>query len=133
MMTLDEFFEEQHRRGQLFKSVCSVISGIGFVEFRGTESHIALRGRKAFASVWMPVKYLRGRPAPLGLTLPLLSGAPSPRWKDIVEPSLGRLTHHLELYSSSDIGDRVRGWLREACMTAAWVLAGARGISVLRC
>jgi hypothetical protein len=67
----------------------------------------------------MPGKYLHGRPvAPLVLTVSLPYRDPSPRWKQIVEPYLGRYTHHLELYTKSDIDEEVRGWLR-----AAWASA----------
>lgn len=33
----------------------------------------------------------------------------SPRWKEIVEPKPGRLTHHLELYSTSEMDDEAAG------------------------
>lgn len=118
-MTLDEFFEGQEAPRELFETLHGVISAIGSAELRVTKSQIAFRRRKAFAWVWMPGKYLRGKPAPLVLTLSLRSRDASPRWKEIVEPSPGRFTHHLELYTIDDIDDQVRGWLREAWTIAA--------------
>lgn len=118
-MTLDEFFEGQEKPRQLFEALRCVVNAIGSAELRVTKSQIAFRRRKAFAWVWMPGKYLRGKPTPLVLTLSLHSRDASPRWKEIVEPSPGRFTHHLELYSINDIDDEVRDWLWDAWMTAA--------------
>ena len=84
-----------------------------------TKSQIAFRRRKAFAWVWIPGKYLRGRTAPLVLTFVFRSRNASPRWKEIVEPAAGRFTHHLELYRTEDIDEEVLGWLREAWDAAA--------------
>ena len=118
-MTLDEFFEGQDESRQLFEALCRMVNAIGSAELGVTKSQIAFRRRKAFAWVWIPGKYLRGKTAPLVLTLSLRSRNASPRWKEIVEPSPGRFTHHLELYSINDIDDQVRDWLRAAWMAAA--------------
>jgi hypothetical protein len=67
----------------------------------------------------MPGTYLRGRHAPLVLTLSFRHRDPSPRWKEIVEPKPGRFTHHLELYSATDIDDEVCSWLQAAWEAAA--------------
>jgi hypothetical protein len=80
---------------------------------------VAFRRKKAFATVWMPAKYLHHKAAPLVLTLGFRKQDSSPRWKEIVEPKSGRFTHHLELYSAKDIDDEVRGWLQAAWTAAA--------------
>ena len=98
----------------LFEVVRDTINTIDNIEIQVTKSQIAFRRRKAFAWVWMPGKYLRSPCAPLVLTLALRRRDSSPRWKEIVEPSPGRFTHHLELYALADIDDEVRNWLREA-------------------
>jgi hypothetical protein len=67
----------------------------------------------------MPGTYLRGRHAPLVLTISLRRRDSSTRWKEIVEPTPGRFTHHLELRSATDVDDQVRSWLREAWADAA--------------
>ncbi len=113
-MTPEEFFEGQVLSQHLFEVVRDTINTIANVEIQVTKSQIAFRRRKAFAWVWMPGKYLRGRYAPLVLTLALRRRDSSPRWKEIVEPSPGRFTHHLELYTLADIDDEVWNWLREA-------------------
>jgi hypothetical protein len=58
--------------------------------------------------------YLNGKVAPLVLTFVFHTKDASPRWKEIVEPSPGNYTHHLELFSVNDIDDQVRAWLRDA-------------------
>jgi hypothetical protein len=118
-MTLEEFFEGQDKSRQLFEALRRMVDALGAADLRVTKSQIAFRRRKAFAWVWLPGKYLRGRPAPLVLTLSFRRRDASPRWKEIVEPSPGRFTHHLEVSSAQDIDDQVRDWLREAWLSAA--------------
>ena len=118
-MTLDEFFNGQDESRQLFETLHSMVNAMGPAELRITKSQIAFRRRKAFAWVWIPGKYLRGKTAPLVLTLSFTSRDASPRWKEIVEPYPGRFTHHLELYSTEDIDNKVHDWLRAAWTAAA--------------
>src|SRR5512143_4028162 len=109
----------QDRAKQLFETLRASVDAIGTTELRVTKSQIAFYRRKAFAWVWTPGKYLRGKSAPLVLTLAFRSKNTSSRWKEIVEPAPGRFTHHLELYATNDIDDEVCDWLREA-----WLAAG---------
>jgi len=118
-MTPDEFFAGQEQSRLLFEALREAVDAIGPAELRVTRSQIAFYRRKAFAWAWRPGQYLRGQTTPLVLTLGLRRRDASPRWKEIVEPSPGRFTHHLELYSINDIDDTVRDWLRGAWMTAA--------------
>jgi hypothetical protein len=118
-MTPEEFFEGQDKSRQLFEALRRMVDAIGAADLRVTKSQIAFRRRRAFAWMWLPGKYLRGRYAPLVLTLSLRRRDASPRWKEIVEPSPGRFTHHLEVFSTQDIDDQVRDWLREAWLSAA--------------
>ena len=120
MITLDEFFADRDESRQLFDAMHEAIEDLGEVELRVTKSQVAFRTSqgKAFARAWMPGQYLRGKTAPLVLTLSLRSRHPSPRWKEIVEPAPGRFTHHLELYAVDDIDQEVRGWLRDAWQAA---------------
>lgn len=119
MVTQDEFFLGYDESRRLFDTLRDAIDAIGPAELHLTKSQIAFRRRKAFAWVWIPGKYLRGKTAPLVLSLSFRSRDPSPRWKEIVEPSPGRFMHHLELYSSDDIDGEVHDWLRDA-----WAVAG---------
>jgi len=118
-MTPDEFFAGEDLSKRLFEAVWAAVDAIGPAELRVTKSQIAFRRRRAFAWVWRPGMYLRGRTAPLVLTLSLRRRDPSPRWKEIVEPSPGRFTHHLELYSADDVDTQVCSWLQEAWFLAA--------------
>ena len=114
MATLDEFFAGEDESRQIFEALHRALEVLGPVELRIGKSQVSFRRRKAFAWVWMPGRYLRGRTAPLVLTLSFPARDVSPRWKEIVEPKPGRFTHHLELYSVADIDDEVRSWLRDA-------------------
>ena len=96
-----------------------MIGALGSLELRVTKSQVAFRRRRAFAWAWMPGKILRGRTAPLVLSLALPERDPSPRWKQVVEPAPGRFMHHLELYTTADLDEQVAVWLRRA-----WEAAG---------
>ena len=118
-MTLDQFFSGYDESRRIFDALRAAIEALGSAEVRVTRSQVAFRRRKAFAWAWVPDRYLGGGHAPLVLTLSFDRRDPSPRWKQIVEPAPGRFTHHLELWSETDIDEEVRGWLR-----AAWEAAG---------
>ena len=116
-MTLDEFFSGYEFSRSIFEALRSAIEDLGPVEIRVTKSQVAFCRRRAFAWAWIPDRYLHGKHAPLVLTLGFCHRDPSSRWKEIVEPRPGRFTHHLELYSASDIDDEVRAWLHAALQT----------------
>jgi hypothetical protein len=78
---------------------------------RVTKSQVAFYRRRAFAWAWMPGKYVRGRVAPLVLTVALPFRDTSSRWKEIVEPRQGRFIHHLELRDPRQIDEDVREWV----------------------
>jgi hypothetical protein len=116
---LDQFFAGYPESRRLFDALYKVISTIGPADLRVTRGQIAFRRRTAFAWVWIPARHLRGKAAPLVLTLGFRYRHASARWKEIVEPKPGRFTQHLELYSVADIDAEVTGWLQ-----AAWAGAG---------
>jgi hypothetical protein len=118
VMTVDEFFDGQDLSRQIYNSLFSMVSAIGTADIRITKSQISFCRQKAFAWIWMPGKYLHGKIAPLVLTLVFHSRDESPRWKEIVEPSPGHFTHHLELFSINEVDDQVRNWLWEAWKNA---------------
>lgn len=115
-VTLEDYFTSADPLArELFEAVRAAIEPLGEIEIRPTKSQVAFARRLAFAWTWMPAQYLRGsKLAPLVLTLDLPRHDESPRFKQIVEPRLGRFTHHLELYSTKDLDDEVLRWLREA-------------------
>ena len=114
MATLDQFFSGQDESRRIFEAVRRAVEASGPVELRVGKSQVSFRRRKTFAWAWMPGQYLRGKTAPLVLTLSFPGRNVSPRWKEIVEPTPGRFAHHLELPSVADVDDEVRGWLRDA-------------------
>lgn len=119
MTNLDEFFAGGDESRRLFEAVRGAIEASGPVELSAGKSQVSFRRRKTFAWVWMPGRYLRGKTAPLVLTLSFPERDASPRWKETAEPRPGRFTHHLELFSVADVDDEVRRWLRDA-----WAVSG---------
>jgi hypothetical protein len=117
-MNLDQFFMGYEETRPIFEALRSAIDDFGQVEVRVSKSQVAFKRDKAFAWAWIPGRYLKGRTAPLVLSLSFASRNESPRWKEIVEPARGRFTHHLELWSTADIDGQVRGWLEEAWQSA---------------
>lgn len=107
-MTLDEFFAGHKTSRSLFDALHAVIASTGLVELRVTKSQIAFVHERPFAWAWVPDGYLRGRHAPLVLSLALRRRDESPRWKQVVEPARGRFMHYLELYAGSDLDDECR-------------------------
>jgi hypothetical protein len=118
-MDADKFFEGYPESKPLFDALCEALDKLSPFEMQVTKSQIAFRRRKAFAWVWVPARYLRRKSAPLVLTMGFRYRQSSPRWKEIVEPRPGYFTHHLELYSVTDINDEVVSWLRSAWESAA--------------
>ena len=119
MLTLDEFFAGWEQSRRLFHALMPVIETLGAVDQRVTRSQVAFRRRRAFAWVWIPARYLRGKTAPLVLTVSLPERDRSRRWKEIIAAAPGRFTHHLELWAPGDIDSEVHTWL-----LAAWQHAG---------
>jgi Domain of unknown function (DUF5655) len=119
LLTLEEYFTGHEDSRPLFDALCRILESVGSFGIRVGKSQIAFRREKAFAWAWVPGKYLRGKVAPLVLTLALRSRNPSPRWKEVVEPYPGRFTHHFELFEIGDFDSEVAGWLREAWLAAS--------------
>jgi hypothetical protein len=118
-VTLEEFFLGFEESRPLLEALRRALDLVGPSDMRVTKSQVAFRRRKAFAWTWVPARYLRGKSAPLVLTLAFPHRDPSPRWKQIVEPRPGTFIHHLELHSAADLDDEVIRWLR-----GAWTFAG---------
>lgn len=118
-MTLDEYFAGHEESREIFEALRDAADSIGRAELRISKSQVAFVRRTAFARTWMPDVYLGSGHAPLVLTLSLRHRDASSRWKEVVEPSPGRFTHHLELRSAAEIDEQVRSWLREAWEAAA--------------
>ncbi len=118
-LSLDEFFAGEPISRQLFDRIQQYLTTLGSFETRVTKSQVSFRRYRPFAWVWMPGKYLHRQVAPLVLTFVFDYRDKSPRWKEIVAPAPGHFTHHLELYSLSDIDGDVEGWLKQAWVDGA--------------
>jgi hypothetical protein len=116
---LDSFFADHPLSREIFEAVCQVVEAIGPAEIRVGKSQVAFRRRVNFALVWIPEQVLHRPAAPLVLTLSFRQRDSSPRWKQVVEISPARFTHHLELYTPEDVDAEVNAWL-----CSAWEAAG---------
>jgi predicted transport protein len=111
--TFLEYLEHNPAALELLEHLRHAVKSLGPTQEMVTKSQVAFKAEKAFAWAWAPEQYL-GRGAPLVLTVNLPFRDESSRWKEIVEPSPGRFTHHLELKSTADIDDQVHRWLQIA-------------------
>lgn len=111
---LDAFFAGRPEARALFDLVRAAVEDVGPASMRVTKSQVAFTRRRGFAWAWTPDRYLKGETAPLVLSVALDARDPSPRWKEVVEPSPGRWMHHLELHEARDIDAEVRAWLAMA-------------------
>ena len=108
-----DFFAGHADSVAVARTVVAAVDALGPHTVRVTRSQVAFRRRVAFAWLWRPGQYVRSQvPAVLSVGLPARDE--SPRWKEVVEPSPGRFTHHLELAVPEEVDDEVRGWLRTA-------------------
>jgi hypothetical protein len=112
-ITFLEYLADHPASLELLEHLRHAVKTLGPTQELVTKSQVAFKAKKAFAWAWAPEQYLR-RGAPLVLTVSLPFRDGSSRWKEIVEPSLGRFTHHLELHSTADIDDQVLRWLQTA-------------------
>lgn len=118
--SLVELIARSPQAGAILDRIETLVRELGAADIRSTKSQIAFRRRRAFAWAWVPGQYLRARDlAPLVLSISLPRRDPSPRWKEVGEPSPGRFMHHLELRSPGEVDVEVEGWLAEA-----WAAAG---------
>lgn len=118
-MDVEAFFEGREESRHIFEALRATIESLSSMTMSVTKSQVAFRRRKAFAWAWIPARHLRGKQAPLLLTLALHRRDSSARWKEVVEPRPGRFTHHMELNSPKDLDAEVRAWIEEA-----WAAAG---------
>lgn len=80
---------------------------------RATKSQVAFRGKRGFAYLWWPGRYLDSDiPAVLSIALP--RRIDSTRFKEVASPSPGVWMHHLELHTVDELDAEVADWLREA-------------------
>ncbi|MGE0458789.1 MAG: DUF5655 domain-containing protein [Bauldia sp.] len=103
----------------IFSAIDAAVTAIGDAERRVSKSQIGFFRTHPFAAVWRPGKYLSGPRPPLVLSVFLRRMDRSPRWKEVVEPTPGRFTHHLEINDPTEVDSQVRTWLREAWTSAS--------------
>lgn len=115
--TPEEVFRGSPLGLELLRGVELMLAGFPPSTMRATKSQVAFRGRRGFAYMWWPARYLTSDvPAVLSIALP--RRITSERFKEVVNPAPGVWMHHLELRSMADLDDEVAGWLGEARQVA---------------
>jgi hypothetical protein len=109
-----EFFSDRPEAGEIFDAIHAAVRALGPASVRVSKSQVGFRRRRPFAAAWVPGRYLHGEHAPLVLTLFLPRRVASRRFKEVVEPSPGRFTHHLELSGVEDVDGEVHRLLKLA-------------------
>ena len=118
-MEVAEFFSGAPDALAIHQAVEAAILHIGPAAVRVSKSQVGFYRKRPFAATWKPMQYLSGEHPPLVLSVYLQRRDGSPRWKEIIEPTEGRFTHHLDLRSGRDVDDFVRSRLQEAWRHAA--------------
>ena len=118
-MEVAEFFRGEPDALAIHRAVEAALASIGRTEVRVSKSQVGFYHRRPFAATWKPSQYLAGDRPPLVLSVYLPARDSSSRWKAVVEPSKGRFTHHLELWSERDVDEFVRSKMLEAWQHAA--------------
>lgn len=116
--TPEEVFRGSPHGLELLRGVELMLAGFPPSTMRATKSQVAFRGRRGFAYMWCPARYVESDvPAVLSIALPRRIA--SERFKEVINPAPGVRMHHLELHSMADLDDEVPGWLGEARKVAA--------------
>lgn len=111
--TPEQVFSGSPRGLELFRAMERMLAEPTPPAIRATKSQVAFRGKRGYAYLWWPGRYLASDvPAVLSIALP--RHVDSARFKEVVNPSPGLWMHHLELHSEADLDAEVADWLREA-------------------
>jgi hypothetical protein len=118
-MEPDDLLHGHPTAAAVFDAVSRGLQDLVPVEVRTSKSQIAFRRRRGFAYLWLPGQYLHGPQAEVVLSIALDRHDPSPRFKEVVQPSPGHWMHHLELAGADEVDDQVVAWLHEAAALAS--------------
>ncbi|AOT04536.1 DUF5655 domain-containing protein [Arthrobacter sp. U41] len=111
--TPEQVFSGSPRGLELFRAVERMLAAPDPPAVRATKSQVAFRGKRGFAYLWWPGRYLKSEvPAVLSIALP--RRVEPERFKEVVNPSPGVWMHHLELHTADELDAEVLDWLREA-------------------
>ena len=115
--TPESFFDGSPDGLRVFRAVAQAVDDIADAQVRVSKSQIAFSRRRGFAYVWRPSQYIHSD-VPAVLSIALGEQLLSSRFKEVVQPSLRIWMHHLELHEPTQVDDEVKGWLRQAYVSA---------------
>jgi hypothetical protein len=113
-LEVDRFFAGNPVGLEAYARMEGLLARLGPYEVRVTRSQVAFRGRRGFAYLWLPDRWLRGEVSPVVLSIGLDRPIRTARFKEVVQPAPSRWMHHLEISSANEIDEEVSGWLADA-------------------
>lgn len=116
-MTTDElfFFEKAEKQQVLYEALLPKLTArCGNFDVRVSKTQISFRSRHIFAMVSLPRRKVNGRGDYLLVSFGLAYQKVSPRIWQAVEAYPNRWTHHVPIFSETELDDELLGWLHEA-------------------
>jgi hypothetical protein len=113
----EELFAGHPESLEVYRAVRRVVDDLGGARERVTRSQVAWSRRRGFAYVWRPGQYV-GSAVPAVLSVALPREVPSPRVKQVAQPSPGTWMHHVELAGPGEVDQEVVDLLRQAADAA---------------
>lgn len=113
---LASFFKDKPKAQPLYEAVEKKLRDtFGRMEVRVKNSQIHFRTKHTFAYVWLPTRWVRGRPSNyIILAIGLNRQIESPRFIEVNEPRKNRWVHHVMIASPNDLDYELLNWLRLA-------------------
>jgi hypothetical protein len=117
-LTADAFMEGHPLGTAALVWVRHVLSGQVPIRERVGRSQVAFRGRRGYAYLWLPGRYLNHHEDDVVLSLALDHELRSPRVKEVAHPSPGTWMHHVEIRDASALDDELASLLLAAAKRA---------------
>jgi hypothetical protein len=112
------FFNRMPGTLDLFSCLrCCILERFGQTGINVRKSQIDFCQKRSFASVWLPISRIKGRPKKyIVLTFYLGHRIESPRIVQTIEPYPNRFTHHLLISGRQEIDEELLDWLSQSLL-----------------
>lgn len=120
-MTFDElfFFDKFEIQANIYKALVTNLSAkCPDFDVRVSKTQISFRSRYTFAMVSLPRRKINGRSDYLLISFGLAYQKISPRIWQSVEAYPNRWTHHVPVFSETELDEELLNWLYEAYVFA---------------
>lgn len=117
-LTADAFMDGHPLGTTALAWVRHVLSGHGPFRERVGRSQVAFHGRRGYAFLWLPGRYLSHHEDDVVLSLALDHEVHSPRIKEVAHPSPQTWMHHVEIRDAGALDDELASLLLSAARLA---------------